>query len=55
MIFFNSEPINKERSNFLRTFIQGSLEPSVGKIKRRLKKIKAVSMIATSGTAIFIR
>ena len=32
--------------------IQGSLEPSVGKIKRRLQKEKGVSMIATSGTAI---
>ena len=50
--FLDSEPISKERSNFLRTFIQGSLEPSVGKIKRRLQKGKAVSMIATSGTAI---
>ncbi len=50
--FFHSEKINSERANFLRTFIQGSLEPSVEKIKRRLQKDKAVSMIATSGTAI---
>ena len=50
--FLDTQPINQERSDFLRTFIQGSLEPSVGKIKRRLKKEKAVSMIATSGTAI---
>ena len=50
--FLDSEPISIERSNFLRTFIQGSLEPSVGKIKRRLQKGKRVSMIATSGTAI---
>ena len=50
--FLNEEPINIERSNFLRTFIQGSLEPAVGKIKRRLQKEKGVSMIATSGTAI---
>ena len=36
----------------MKTFIQGSLEPSVGKIKRRVKKGKEVSLIATSGTAI---
>ena len=50
--FLNEEPINIERSKFLKTFIQGSLEPSVGKLKRRLQKEKGVSMIATSGTAI---
>ena len=50
--FLNEKPINIERSKFLRTFIQGSLEPSVEKIKRRLQKEKGVSMIATSGTAI---
>ncbi len=50
--FFDSESITKERFEFLRTFIQGSLEPSVGKIKRRLQEGKVVSMIATSGTAI---
>ncbi len=50
--FIDRETINKERSDFLRTFIQGSLEPSVGKIKRRLEKEKAVSLIATSGTSI---
>ncbi len=52
--FLGEEPINIQRSKFLRTFIQGSLEPSVEKIKRRLKKDKPVSMIATSGTAISI-
>ena len=36
----------------MRTFVKGSLEPSVEKIKRRLQKEKTVSMIATSGTAI---
>ncbi len=50
--FLDGDLINKERANFLRTFIQGSLEPSVAKIKRRLQKGKLVSMIATSGTAI---
>ena len=50
--FFDEEPIDTERSKFLRTFIEGSLEPSVGKIKKRLQKEKGVTMIATSGTAI---
>ncbi|ABM71729.1 putative exopolyphosphatase [Prochlorococcus marinus str. MIT 9515] len=50
--FLNEEPISNERSKFLKTFIRGSLEPSVEKIKRRLHKEKSVAMIATSGTAI---
>ena len=50
--FLSREQISIERSKFLRTFIKGSLEPSVEKIKRRLEKDKRVSMIATSGTAI---
>jgi exopolyphosphatase/guanosine-5'-triphosphate,3'-diphosphate pyrophosphatase len=49
--FLNKEPINLERSKFLRTFIQGSLEPSVRKIKIRSHVEKPLSMIATSGTA----
>ena len=52
--FLNSENISEGRSKFLKTFIQGSLEPSVMKIKRRLNNDKPVSMIATSGTAISI-
>ena len=50
--FLNREVMNLERYKFLRTFIKGSLEPSVRKIKRRLRDDKPVSMIATSGTAI---
>ena len=50
--FLDNAPIDKERSKFLKTFIQGSLEPSIEKIKRRLQRGKTVSMIATSGTAI---
>ena len=38
--FLDSDFIDEERANFLRTFIQGSLEPSVEKIKRRLQKEK---------------
>ncbi len=50
--FLNKEPINLERSKFLTTFIKGSLEPSVRKIKSRSKLSKPLSLIATSGTAI---
>ncbi len=49
--FLNKESINLERSSFLTTFIKGSLEPSVRKIKSRSKGDKTLSMIATSGTA----
>ena len=50
--FLDKNQINFERTKFLETFIQGSLEPSVEKIKKRLKDDKSISMIATSGTAI---
>ena len=50
--FLEDEPINNERIEFLKTFIMGSLEPAVGKIKRRIKKNESITMIATSGTAI---
>ncbi len=50
--FFEDEPLTNSRIEFLKTFIQGSLEPSIGKIKRRLFLNESVSMIATSGTAI---
>ena len=50
--FFVDEPLNRARIDFIRTFITGSLEPSVGKIKKRIKKNENISMIATSGTAI---
>ena len=50
--FLIDEPLNNARIEFLKTFISGSLEPSVGKIKRRIKKNEKISMIATSGTAI---
>ena len=49
--FLNKESINSERLSFLKTFIQGSLEPSVRKIKSRAKGDKPLFMIATSGTA----
>ncbi len=49
--FLNKGTISFERLKFLTTFIQGSLEPSVRKIKSRSKGDKPLSMIATSGTA----
>ncbi|MBK16869.1 MAG: exopolyphosphatase [Prochlorococcus sp. SP3034] len=50
--FLDGEPLNTSRIEFLKTFIMGSLEPSVGKIKKRIKKNEPISMVATSGTAI---
>ena len=50
--FLEDEPLNSSRIEFLKTFIAGSLEPSVGKIKKRIKRNETLSMIATSGTAI---
>ncbi len=50
--FFGDEPLTNSRIQFLKTFIQGSMEPSIGKIKRRLAANESISMIATSGTAI---
>ena len=50
--FFDEEVLTTSRIEFLKTFIQGSLEPSVEKIKRRLEKNEKISFIATSGTAI---
>ncbi len=50
--FFQDEPLTNSRLDFIKTFIQGSLEPSIGKIKSRLDKNESISMIATSGTAI---
>ena len=50
--FFDDEPLNNSRIEFIKTFIAGSLEPSIGKIKKRIKRNEDISMIATSGTAI---
>ena len=50
--FFDEAPLTNSRMKFIKTFIQGSLEPSIGKINRRIDKNKPISLIATSGTAI---
>ncbi len=52
--FVKDEPLSFSRLEFLKTFIQGSLEPAVNKIKRRLKPGEKPLMVATSGTATAI-
>lgn len=52
--FVKSEPLERERVNFLRAFIQGSLEPSVDKVLRRLAPGETPTMVATSGTAMAV-
>ena len=52
--FVKHEPIEPARLEFLRTFIQGSLEPAVDKICRRIRPGETPRMVATSGTAMAI-
>tara|TARA_Y100001968_G_scaffold309723_1_gene329847 strand:+ start:10698 stop:12338 length:1641 start_codon:yes stop_codon:yes gene_type:complete len=52
--FLNSKTISKQRVEFLKTFIEGSLEPSVDKILHRLNPSKKPVIVATSGTAMAI-
>ena len=52
--FVKQDPLSRSRLDFLRTFIQGSLEPAVDKICRRLKPEEMPLMVATSGTAMAI-
>ena len=52
--FIKQEPISQKRCDFLRTFIEGSLEPSVVKILTRLKEGSSPLFVATSGTAMAI-
>ena len=50
--FFIKNELSNSRIQFLKTFIKGSLEPSVAKIQKRISKNEPISLIATSGTAI---
>ena len=50
--FADDNPLTNSRIEFLKTFIQGTIEPSIGKIKKKLEQDVSISMIATSGTAI---
>ena len=52
--FVKQDPLSPSRLDFLKTFIQGSLEPAVDKVLRRLKVGEQPSMVATSGTALAI-
>ncbi len=52
--FIKQEPLSSARLEFLRTFIQGSLEPAVDKVCQRLKPSEKPLMVATSGTAMAI-
>ena len=50
--FSDDNPLTNSRIEFLKTFIQGTIEPSIGKIKKKLEQDVSIPMIATSGTAI---
>ncbi len=52
--FIHKEPISSQRREFLKTFVQGSLEPAVEKVRRRITGGEHPLMIATSGTAMAI-
>tara|TARA_Y100001968_G_scaffold330429_1_gene382294 strand:+ start:1667 stop:3304 length:1638 start_codon:yes stop_codon:yes gene_type:complete len=52
--FVKEEPISQKRCEFLRTFIEGYLEPAVIKILGRIKKGEHPLIVATSGTAMAI-
>ena len=52
--FIKHDPIPSHRRAFLQTFIQGSLEPAVDKVCRRIKSGESPVMVATSGTAMAI-
>ena len=52
--FIKKEPISSARLQFLKTFIQGSMEPAVEKVCHRLKTSENPLMGATSGTALAI-
>ena len=52
--FITQDPLPQERRSFLTAFIQGSLEPAVMTVRRRLEPGEAPVMVATSGTAMAI-
>jgi exopolyphosphatase/guanosine-5'-triphosphate,3'-diphosphate pyrophosphatase len=49
--FIREDPLPTARLNFLKAFIQGSLEPAVERIKRGLRPGETPVMVGTSGTA----
>jgi exopolyphosphatase/guanosine-5'-triphosphate,3'-diphosphate pyrophosphatase len=52
--FIKEEPLSPQRRSFLQAFIQGSLEPAVDKVLRRIKSGEKPVLVATSGTAMAI-
>ena len=52
--FVTEDPIPPQGKAFLRAYIQGSLEPAVEKVKRRIKPGESPVMVATSGTAMAV-
>ena len=52
--FVKDDPIPPQRRSFLQAFIQGSLEPAVDKVRRRIKPGEIPVLVATSGTAMAI-
>ena len=50
--FVKDDPIPPQRRSFLQAFIQGSLEPAVDKVHRRIKPGEIPVLVATSGTAM---
>ena len=52
--FVKDDPIPPQRRSFLQAFIQGSLEPAVDKVRRRIKPGETPVLVATSGTAMAI-
>ena len=52
--FVKDDPIPPNRRSFLQAFIQGSLEPAVDKVHRRIKPGEKPVLVATSGTAMAI-
>ena len=52
--FVKDDPIPPHRRSFLQAFIQGSLEPAVDKVHRRIKPGEKPVLVATSGTAMAI-
>jgi exopolyphosphatase/guanosine-5'-triphosphate,3'-diphosphate pyrophosphatase len=52
--FVREEPLPAKRVEFLRAFIQGSLEPAVLQVRQQLQAGERPVMVATSGTAMAI-
>ena len=52
--FVHDDPLTPQRVEFLRAFIQGSLEPAVLKVRQRIEAGEKPVLVATSGTAMAI-